>query len=186
MKFCLAVITMLLVCGCGKHKQVPTTSNLSPDEVHRGMLETEMKPVQPSPRMEGSGISIAPNQRLELSVHGGAYVPVSQTIDYFDWHDKTSGTERIKAIRARLKAITGCPWKSDGEVVAWMNGEQPGVQVRSSANMERLSASSGSTGGPVAEVPSAGWSGSRDPVADAEFIAHACEDIEYLLKQAKP
>jgi hypothetical protein len=110
-----------------------------------------------------------------------------------DWHDKQVGEKRIQEIRARLKAATPCPWKSDGDIAEWWNGEQPGVMVRSAANFrcyqwdgERKYCFASSDGGPVAEVSSAYWSGSHDPISDADFIAHSCEDIEFLLKRAQP
>ena len=106
------------------------------------------------------------------------------------WHDRKVGDQRIAEIQKRLKAATPCPWKSDGHVDGWWHNEQPGVMVRSSANFqchewnEKFKMCvSGSEGGPVAQVSSAYWSGSRNPVADAEFIGHSCEDIQFLLKE---
>jgi hypothetical protein len=99
---------------------------------------------------------------------------------------------RLAQIEQRLKAATPCPWKSDGRVDGWWNGEQPGVMIRATVNLEcqewdqsHKLCMAGTEGGPVAEVSSAKWTGSHNPIGDAEFIAHACEDIDYLLRVAK-
>jgi hypothetical protein len=98
--------------------------------------------------------------------------------------------DRHAQIRARMKKATPCPWFSDGEVSGWWGGERPGVMIRAKANVRCTNWDSGrciagTDGGPVAEVGSDVYSGSHNPVADAEFIAHACSDIEYLLEESE-
>src|ERR1700678_4666831 len=88
------------------------------------------------------------------------------------WHDKTTGAERVSAIRERLKKATPCPWKSDGHVEGWWGGEQPGVAVRSASNFQcsefrGKNCIAGTEGGPIAQVSSAYWTGSKNPTADA-------------------
>ena len=125
------------------------------------------------------------NCRMVVVLLIAAALPGSSTVE-------VARKARLAQIEQRLKAATPCPWKSDGYTLGWWNGEQPGVMIRSQANAtcteynEKMKmCMAGSDGGPVAEVSSAYWTGSHNPIGDAEFIAHACEDIEYLLKITK-
>ncbi len=106
--------------------------------------------------------------------------------------DEVSREVHLGLIHERLKHITPCPWTSDGTVAGWWNGEMRGVAIRSRANFrcyeynpQLKMCMSSAEGGPVAQTFDTSWTGSHDPLADADFIAHACDDIEFLLKIAE-
>ncbi len=85
----------------------------------------------------------------------------------------------LDAIRERWAKATPGPWESDGKIMAWWGGKQPGVMVRRA----------GWNGGGqcVADVHKATGNicGSLTPVQDAAAIAAAPDDIAALLAEVE-
>jgi hypothetical protein len=168
----LLVLGLLAGIGAGyvKHRQQLAYTVSLAAGVSRYLDSTATPPAPTAPLASASAVTFT------SAINNSSSLP--------ELHDSTTGEQRLTAIRKRLQDATPCPWVSDGSIAGWWGGERPGVIVRSAANL-RTAGSGYTLGGPVAEIGSDAYTGSRNPVADAAFIAHACEDIEYLLDELK-
>jgi hypothetical protein len=84
--------------------------------------------------------------------------------------------DRIAAIRARLEAATPGPWNTSGPdtVAQWMIYDGRWCVASATAYDHNM---------PLSNKPGARGPGYIDPDANAEFIAHAPEDIAWLIGQ---